>query len=135
MKLATKIKEYIDSAKLTQFSILSSLSLTSDNSLRVILNRLVKKREIYNPIKGVYVSKNVDMFWLASQLYPGYISLSTAFYLHNLIEEFPFTIFVASNVRKTLTIGNFEFVYFKAYNYYGVERKDYLLASVEKAIS
>ena len=135
MKLTTRIKGYVDSAKMTNFPLLASLSLTSESSLRVTLSRLVKAGEIYNPIKGTYVSKNADMFWAACQLYQGYISLSTAFYLHNLIEEFPFTVFVASNVRKNVQMGNLEFVYFKACNYFGVEKGDYPLASVEKAVS
>ncbi len=135
MKLTTRIKAYIDSAKLTYFPLLASLSLTSENSLRVTLNRLVKAGEIYNPIKGTYVSKNADMFWIACQLHQGYISLSTSFYLHQLIEEFPFTVFVASNVRKSVQMGNMEFIYFKAHNYAGIEKGDYPLASVEKAIS
>ncbi len=135
MKLATKIKGYIDSAKLTYFPILASLSLTSENSLRVTLSRLIKAGEIYNPIKGSYVSKNADMFWVACQLYHGYISLSTAFYLHHMIEEFPFTVFVGSNIRKSVHIGNFEFFYFMAHNYSGIERGDYPIASIEKAIT
>ncbi|MDE1824964.1 MAG: hypothetical protein KGH77_02620 [Candidatus Micrarchaeota archaeon] len=135
MKLTTRIKGYIDSAKLTYFPLLASLSLTSESSLRVTLSRLVKAGEIYNPVKGTYVSKNADLFRVACQLHQGYISLSTAFYLHNLIEEFPFTVFVASNVRKTVQIGNLEFVYFKARNYSGVEKGDYPIASIEKAIS
>ena len=135
MKLTTRIKEYVDSARLTYFPLLASLSLTSENSLRVTLNRLVKSGEIYNPIKGTYVSKNADMFWVACQLHQGYISLSTAFYLHHLIEEFPFTVFIASNVRKSVQMGNMEFIYFKAHNYAGIEKGDYPLASVEKAIS
>ena len=135
MKLTTRIKGYIDSAKLTYFPLLASLSLTSESSLRVTLSRLAKAGEIYNPIKGTYVSKNADMFWVACQLYQGYISLSTAFYLHHLIEEFPFTVFVASNVRKSVRMGNLELVYFKARNYAGIERGDYPLASVEKAVS
>ncbi|MCL5117251.1 MAG: hypothetical protein M1124_00280 [Candidatus Marsarchaeota archaeon] len=135
MKLTTRIKEYIDSAGLTYFPLLASLSLTSEGSLLVTLNRLVKAGEIYNPVKGAYVSKNADIFWVACQLYQGYISLSAAFYLHHLIEEFPFTVFVASNVRKLVRMGNMEFVYFKACNYAGIEKRNYPLASVEKAIS
>ncbi|MDE1856226.1 MAG: hypothetical protein KGH49_03260, partial [Candidatus Micrarchaeota archaeon] len=63
------------------------------------------------------------------------ISLSTAFYLHHLIEEFPFTVFVASEMRKSVQMGNLEFSYFKARNYAGVEKGEYPIASIEKAIS
>ena len=135
MKLTTRVKGYIDAAKLTYFPLLASLSLTSENSLRVTLSRLVAAGEIYGPVKGVYVSKNADMLWVACQLYPGYISLSTAFYLHHLIEEFPFTVFIASDVRKSVQMGNLEFVYFKARNYAGVGKGEYPIASIEKALS
>lgn len=134
MKLTTKVQRYIDSAKLTYFPLLASLSLTSNNSLRVTLSRLIAKGEIYSPVKGTYVSKNADMFWVACQLYQGYVSLYTAFYLHHLVEEFPFTVFVASNVRKSVHMGNMEFLYFKADNYKGIESGTYPVASVEKAI-
>ena len=134
MTLTTRLKSYVDGAKLTDFPHLASLSLTSDNSLRVTLNRLVKNGEVYNPIKGTYVSKSANMFWVACQLHQGYISLSTAFYLHHLIEEFPFTVFVGSDVRKSIVMGNLEFVYFKARDYLGIEKGDYSIASVEKAI-
>lgn len=134
MKLATKVKTYIDEARLTGFSRLSSLALTSENSLRVTLNRLVAKGEIYNPVKGTYVSKTADPLWAATILYPGYLTLSTAFYIHHLIDEYPFAVFVGSSVRKSVVMGNHTFVYFKAKDFLGLEKGEYSVASVEKAI-
>ncbi len=134
MKIATKLKEYICSAKITHFSILDSLGLTSSNSLRVTLNRLVKSNEIYNPIKGYYVCKNADPFEVATLLRPGYLTLQTALYLHHLSDEYPFTIYVASNFRGTLKLGEHEICYFRPKNYLGVENKLYKTASVPKAI-
>lgn len=134
MKLATRIKKYIDDAKLTNFSLLASLSITSEDSLRVTISRLVKNGEVYNPVKGVYVSKYADTFWVASHIYPGYISLSTSFYLHHITDEYPFTIFVASDISKSVVIGNSELLYFKVDNQLGVEKGDYQVASVEKGI-
>jgi predicted transcriptional regulator of viral defense system len=134
MKLTTRLKDYVDAAGLTEFSRLDSLSLTSENALRVTLNRLVSAGEIYNPVRGVYVSRNADPFFVACTLYPGYVSLSSALYLHHLTEEYPFTIFVASDVRKSVRMGDHMFLYFKARDYRGVEGKEYQVASVEKAI-
>ncbi|MCL5099797.1 MAG: hypothetical protein M1158_01605 [Candidatus Marsarchaeota archaeon] len=134
MKLTNRLRQYINNAKLTDFRHLASLSLTSENSLRVTLSRLAASGEIYNPIRGVYISKGADMFWVACRLYPGYISLSTALYIHHLTEEFPFTIFVASEVRKSVEMGNIEFAYFKAKDYLGVEKGAYDVASVEKTV-
>ena len=134
MKLATKLRDYIESAKLVEFSGLRSLSLTSENSLRVTLSKLVRKDEIYNPVRGVYVAKSADPFWVATALYPGYISLSSALYLHHFIDEYPFTVFIASEKRGTLRMGGHEFLYFKAKNYLEVEKGTYPVASVEKAI-
>ncbi len=134
MNLSTKVLEYVNEAKLTNFSLLESISGTTANSLRVTINRLVKHEKLYNPIKGVYVAKDADPFWVASTLFPGYISLSSAFYLNNLIDEYPFTVFVASEARKSITMGGHEFLYFKAKNYLGIEEGKYKTASVEKAI-
>lgn len=134
MKIATRMKRYIDEAGIIELSRIESLGLTSKNSLRVTLSRLVAAGEVYNPVKSTYVSKNVDPFWIACLLYPGYISLSSAFYLHHLTDEYPFTIFVASNVRRSVNMGNQTFVYFKAKDYLGIEKGKYNVASIEKAI-
>jgi predicted transcriptional regulator of viral defense system len=140
MKLATKLLEYIRSAKLVEFKVLRSLMLTSDNSLRVTLNRLVRNGSIYNPLRGIYVAKDADPFWVAAVLFPGYLSLSTSLYLHHLAEEYPFTIFIASEKRGTFTLGEHELRYFKAKNYKGIRdggggrEAGYRLASVEKAL-
>ncbi|MCX6778580.1 MAG: hypothetical protein NT157_06930 [Candidatus Micrarchaeota archaeon] len=134
MTIANKLKQYVDRGKLVEFRVLASLSLTSDNSLRVTLSRLAKKGEIYAPARGVYVSRQADPFWVATRLFPGYVSLTTALYLHHLIDEYPFTVFVASEKRASVRLGQHEFRYFKASDYLGVERGEYPVASVEKAI-
>ncbi len=134
MKITTSLKEYIDEGKLVDFGVLNSLKLTSENSLRVTLARFVKKGEIYSPLKGLYVSKRVDPFWVATAIFPGYISLTSALHLHHLSDEYPFTIFVGSEKRKKLKLGNYEVHYFVAKSYEGMERDQYQLASIEKAI-
>jgi len=134
MKVATKLRGYVQKAGIAEFSVLDSLGLTSPNSLRVTLNRLVKSGEFYNPARGVYVSKDADPFRIATLLCPGYISLGTALYLHHLSDEYPFTIFAASGKRGSFRLGNHELRYFKAKNYAGLVEKPYKMASVEKAI-
>lgn len=134
MNLSTRLLGYVETAKLTRFSILKGLSGTTDNSLRVVLNRLVKQGRIYNPARGVYAAKDADPFWVATAIFPGYISLSSAFYLNSLIDEYPFTLFVASQVRESIRMGGQEFLYFKARNYIGVVDGRYRVACVEKAI-
>ncbi|MHB1830333.1 MAG: type IV toxin-antitoxin system AbiEi family antitoxin domain-containing protein [Candidatus Micrarchaeaceae archaeon] len=134
MNLSTKVLEYVNAAKYADFSLLESISGTTENSLRVTINRLVKHEKLYNPIRGVYVAKDADPFWVAASLFPGYISLSSAFYLNNLIDEYPFIVFVASETRRSIKMGGHEFIYFKAKNYLGVEEGKYKIASVEKAI-
>jgi len=134
MKIATKLAGYIESAGMAEFGTLKTLGLTSENSLRVTLSMLAKARRIYNPVRGIYVSKNVDPFWVATKLYPGYVSMLAAFYLDHLIDEYPFTIMVGSGARRSVVMGQYEFLYFKAKNYAGVEQKQYSVASVEKAV-
>lgn len=135
MKLATKISGYIQAGKIVEYKTLQSLGLTTDNSLRVILSRLSKRGEIYNPRRGTYVSKDADPFWVATALAPGYISLTSALCLHHLLDEYPFTIFVASEKRYKASLGQHEIRCFKAKNYSGVEHGKYPVASVEKALA
>lgn len=134
MNIATKLGEYVKKAGIAEFVVLDSLGLTTTNSLRVTLNRLVRTGFFYNPSRGVYVSKETDPFFASTALNPGYLSLGTALYLHHLTEEYPFTIFVASNRSKTMRLGEHEIRYFKAKNYFGVIEKPYKMASVEKAL-
>jgi len=133
MKIATKLTEYVKKAGIAEFKVLDSMGLTSPNSLRVTLNRLVKSGEFYNPAKGIYVSKNVDPFHVATALRPGYLSLGTALYLHHLSDEYPFTIFVASGKSCSFRLGEHELCYFKAKNYAGLVETPYKMASAEKA--
>src|SRR3989338_2096885 len=134
MKIATRLREYVKKAGVAEFRVLDSLELTSSNSLRVTLNRLVKEGEFYNPTKGIYVSKDADPFMVATILRPGYLSLGTALYLHHLVEEYPFTIHIASSKRGSFRLGEHELLYFKAKNYSGLVEKPYKMASVEKAV-
>lgn len=134
MKIATRLKEYVKKAGIAEFRVLDSLGLTSPNSLCVTLSRLIKAGEFYKPTRGIYVSKDADPFLVATALKPGYLSLSTALYLHHLIEEYPFTIYVASSTRDSLRLGEHEIHYFKAKSYLGAIEKPYKMATVEKAI-
>jgi len=133
MKIETRIKEYVDDAKIITFDILKGFNLTSEKSLRVILSNMVRKGLILSPKKGVYVSPNFDPFKIATLLEPGYISLTTAFYYYHFISEYPFTIYVASEKIRNYKLGNYELVYFKAINfkYVDVENR---VALPEKAI-
>jgi len=134
MKLATRLREYVRKAGIAEFPVLDSLNLTSSNSLRVTLNRLVKANDFHNPIRGIYVSRDADPFMVATVLKPGYLSLGTALYLHHLIEEYPFTIFVASGSRGSFRLGEHELHYFKAKSYIGTVEKPYKMATAEKAV-
>ncbi len=134
MKLATKLLEYINRGRIVEYRVLQSLGITTENSLRVTLSRLSTGGKIYKPMKETYVSAEADPFWAATSLVPGYISLGSALYLHHLADEYPFTIFVGSEEKKSVFLGQREITYFKAKNYRGVERKPYPVASVEKAL-
>ena len=134
MSIASKIIEYIDSSIYSSFSVLSSLNLTSDNSLRVILSRMLKKGEINSPKKGLYASLHADPFLISTLINQGYVSLSSAYYLHGLITEYPFTIFIGSEVSESLRFGEHNLRYFIADNYKGLLNKDYRIAGVEKAV-
>jgi predicted transcriptional regulator of viral defense system len=134
MKIAIKLVDYIEGAGIVEFRVLKTLNLTSENSLRVTLSTLAKAGRIYNPVRGVYVSKHADPFQVATKLYPGYISALAAFYLHHLIDEYPFTILVGSSMRKSVVMGQHELLYFKAKGHSEVDNGPYKVASVERAV-
>lgn len=133
MKIATKLKEYIERGEILTYEIIREFNLTSESSLRVILSNMVKKGLILSPKRGVYVSKNFDPFKVATILEPGYISLTAAFYHYNFISEYPFNIYVASKKSHEYNLGNYKLIYFPAINFKFVDLKN-KIALPEKAI-
>lgn len=99
--------------------VLAGLRLCSRQTLHVMLNRMVRKKWLVRVKRGIYAvapdyfqpARGVeDVFYTAQLVYPGYLAFSTALYLHGLLEETPFTLYVATNdvSGKKVMPGGFE---------------------------
>ncbi|MBI5636137.1 hypothetical protein HY993_04210 [Candidatus Micrarchaeota archaeon] len=95
----------------SDLAFLESLKLTDSLSLKTTLSRLNKAGKILRLKRGVYSSNPlVDEFYCAQSVYNGYLGFSTALYLHKLITEVPFTIFVVTTSQsKSKNFGEYEF--------------------------
>ncbi len=95
------------------FETIKSWELCSNGTLKVVMHNLVKKGYFQRIKKGLYLAKKHgigihDALMLAHNLYEGYLSFSTALYIHKLSEDMPFTIFVATKSRSEERIfGNY----------------------------
>jgi predicted transcriptional regulator of viral defense system len=83
------------------YDTIRSWGLADENVLNVVLSRMCKKGWFTRIKRGVYLLSGygkgiVDIFYTAQFVYPGYLAFSTALYLHKLIDEMPFTIYIAT---------------------------------------
>ncbi len=83
------------------YDTIRSWRLADENVINVILSRMCKKGWLTRLKKGVYLLSGygkgiVDIFYTAQFVYSGYLAFSTALYLHKLIDEMPFTIYIAT---------------------------------------
>ncbi len=91
------------------------LGFCVQDTLRVIISRLLKKGALAKLKRGLYawnLEGNVfdDVFYVGQSIYSGYLAFSTALYLHGLTDQFPFTVFVATRGNSSSKrVGNVEF--------------------------
>lgn len=111
-------------------------------SLKVLLSNWARKKLICNLGKSYYAFSllGVDFLRLANELDPtAYISFEYALYYHNLIDQVPAIITLATKKRsRTIKCGNwvFEYTHLKDDLHFGYELKDKVyIASPEKALS
>lgn len=94
-----------------ELDVLKSLKLCDDFTLKTTINRLNKGGRIIRLKRGVYSANPMkDAFVCAQFTFNGYLGFSSALYLHKLITEVPFTIFVVTTEKSgTKKIGGYEF--------------------------
>ncbi len=95
------------------FDTINSWGVCSRGTLRVVMHNLVKKGYFWRIKKGTYAAvrkggKIDDALLIAQNLFDGYIAFSAALYVHNLSDELPFVIYVATKSRSdSRTFGNY----------------------------
>lgn len=138
----SKLKEKIKTIPKAYFTLLDIKKITSMdvNSLRVSMNRLVKKGEIERISRGVYSFDTALINWekMACELHrPAYVSFESALAIHNVLSQKPVHITLAtSNRSKKINFGDRIAIYhhLKADLFWGYEMKEgFLLAEPEKA--
>lgn len=131
--------------KIITYDIISSWGIAKENTLKFILHSLCKKGWFYHLKKGVYIvqppfAKKIhieDPFYTAQMLFNGYLAFSSALYIHHLIDEIPFTIFIGTkNQSKTKIIGEYEYkaVSLDKRAVGSIKIKDYFVSSIPKTI-
>ena len=121
---------------------ISRITGIKKNVLSVYLERMEKKGLITRIEKGKYaLTKNP--FIIASHLvFPSYLSLTTAFYLHGTLSQVPTKLFVITTKKKQkLRVGNVEIIFISTRPKYmfGYRKQRFhggyvFLADLEKAI-
>ncbi len=81
--------------------------------LKYAVKTLLNEKLLFKIKKGVYSTtplETLDKFKLATTMFKGYLGLDTAAYIHNWIDEYPYTIYVLTkNVSKNIKISDTEF--------------------------
>ncbi len=100
---------------IVRFETLKNLNLCSENTLKVILNRMVKKGWFKRLKRGTYLiqsfgfESNGDPIAVAQAVFNGYLGFGSALYFHGIADEYPFTVFIVTNsTSKTVPFGSFE---------------------------
>jgi predicted transcriptional regulator of viral defense system len=115
----------------------------SNMNINKICSSLIKKGYFHKIKKGLYLINKEpstlptinDPFKIALNLYKGYLGLSSALRIHDLIEYEPFTIFLITNYKSVeLNIGEYTF---KIINFgdkakYITNKKGYTVSTLEK---
>ena len=96
------------------YTIADILTITnySENSLYVILNRLVKQGELIRITSGIYIlpEQYGEIERIANALYfPSYLSFDTALAKFGVISQLPYTLMFATPLKtKTIHLSNYK---------------------------
>lgn len=123
------------------FSDLRKIAALDDESLRVAVSRMHKKRELTKLSKGYYSlpDANLDLHKLALELYrPSYLSFEWVLGQDNVLSQKPHNLTLATTKRaRKITIGEQTIFYrhLRPDLFFGYILKDgYLVAETEKAL-
>lgn len=124
---------------------LKSLQLCSIPTLRVTLTRMQRKGALVRLARGLYYVPRIeergappeDLMYAAQLMYGGYLAFATALYFYHLIDEVPFTIFVATRSKSaSKRIGAVEIraIALRERAVGAVQHGDYRISSLAKTL-
>ncbi|MBI5636136.1 hypothetical protein HY993_04205 [Candidatus Micrarchaeota archaeon] len=93
---------------LASIGVIESLKLSDDNTIRVVVSRLCKKKWFKRVKNGLYFVQTPfssgleDEFAYGQNVYNGYLGFSTALYLHKLSDQLPFEITVVTRSKSAV---------------------------------
>jgi len=123
------------------FSDFKKIWKGKQNSLKVIVWRLIKAKKIIKVFRGIYILPNskIKIEKLANEIYfPSYVSFEYALYLWRILSQMPYTITFATTLKtKSINLMNTKIEYRKIQKklFFGyVLRDNIYLASPEKAL-
>jgi predicted transcriptional regulator of viral defense system len=138
-----KLIEKIKNIPKSYFSLndMRKISDMDEGSLKVTVNRLVKKGELIRISRGYYANSESEIAWenFSEELYgPSYLSFEWALAIHNVLSQKPMnlTLATAKRSRKVEMIDNIIFYrHIKPDLFWGFSKTEdgYLLADPEKA--
>lgn len=114
----------------------------SKDSLYVVLNRLVKQKELIRLTPGVYIlpQRYGEIERIANVLYfPSYLSFDSALAKYGVISQLPYTLMFVSPLKtKTIQLDNYRVEYRKIrrelFFEYAIARDGLFIATPEKAL-
>ena len=120
---------------------IKKISPLAENSLKVAINRLVKRGEIIKLARGIYANDIAEINWekLAVEYYmPSYLSFEWVLAMHNILSQQPYQLTLATaNRSKTAEIGEKIIIYhhLKQELFWGYQKINNILsAEPEKAL-
>ncbi len=93
---------------LASIKVIESFKLSDDNTIRVVVSRLCKKKWFKRVKNGLYFVQTPfatgleDEFAYAQNAFNGYLGFSTALYLHKLSDQLPFEITVVTRSKSAV---------------------------------
>jgi len=140
MKFIKKLKK-LNKLYYTIADILT-ISDYSENSLYVILNRLVKQGELVRITSGIYIlpERYGEIEQIANTLYfPSYLSFDTALAKFGVISQLPYTLMFATPLKtKTIQLSDYKAEYRKLkkelFFGYTINKEGLFIATPEKAL-
>ncbi|MGQ9781650.1 MAG: type IV toxin-antitoxin system AbiEi family antitoxin domain-containing protein [Nitrososphaeria archaeon] len=141
----TELIKTLERSKTSVLSIGDVIKITGkdENYVKVLLNRLVKRKLLTRIEKNKYSLPNQNPFTVAASIiFPSYISFISAYSYYNLTTQIPSTIFIVSLKQRKEILYNkhrIKFVKFSRKRFFGylkeyVEGKTVFIAEIEKAI-
>lgn len=135
-----RIWEHIEDKEIIDNELISLVfPELSRNKRNKLLHNLCRKRYLHRAARDIYYNpeKTDDFYKLALRIHQGYIGLTSALKLHNLLEYEDFTIFVITkHTYKTIKLKNYLIKYLPLEDLFRgfIEKNNLIISTVEKTL-